>query len=199
MCAPNSCATASSTTCARHARWGCRTGRVGACWPGAGCKPIKHYKRLTVKEHGRISGAEAMKAEIATRGPISCGISATEGLDAFAGGAVYREYAPNPQINHIVSVVGYGEELDADGTTLPYWVVRNSWGRAWADDGFFRIVRSDWRGGAGVDYNLGLELGCAWAVPGEWTDARKLGFGSWEDLTPAEPVAPSAQARLSVT
>ena len=140
-----------------------------------------------------------MKAEIATRGPISCGISATEGLDAFAGGAVYREYAPNPQINHIVSVVGYGEELDADGTTLPYWVVRNSWGRAWADDGFFRIVRSDWRGGAGVDYNLGLELGCAWAVPGEWTDARKLGFGSWEDLTPAEPVAPSAQARLSVT
>jgi hypothetical protein len=35
------------------------------------------------------------------------------------------------QINHIVSVVGFGEEADPKtGEVVPFWVVRNSWGRA---------------------------------------------------------------------
>ena len=47
------------------------------CWPGAGCQPLTQYNRLTVSEHGRLSGRHQMKAEIFKRGPISCGIMAT--------------------------------------------------------------------------------------------------------------------------
>ena len=32
------------------------------CWPGAnGCQPVRDYDRLFVSEHGRVSGAHAMK------------------------------------------------------------------------------------------------------------------------------------------
>lgn len=50
-------------------------------------------QRLVVEEHGRVSGAAAMRAEVFARGPISCTIDATEGLDAYTGG-IYTEYNP---------------------------------------------------------------------------------------------------------
>ncbi|KAI3428721.1 hypothetical protein D9Q98_007545 [Chlorella vulgaris] len=139
------------------------------CWPGAaGCEPIKQYKRLVVGEHGRVEGAAAMRAELFARGPISCSIAATEGLDAYTGG-IYTEYNPEPQTNHIVSVVGWGEE---DG--IPFWHVRNSWGQPWGEQGFFRIVTSEAFDGRGNDYNCAIEKSCGWAVPSGWRDASEL-------------------------
>jgi len=148
------------------------------CWPETGCEAIARYRRLVVAEHGRLDTPEpdaasrnALKAEIHARGPVSCGISATAKLDAFRGGSVFRQHIRNATINHIVSIVGWGVD---GGTGVEFWVVRNSWGRAWADDGFFRIVTSAFKNGRGASDNLALETGCAWAVPGEWRDARDV-------------------------
>ena len=57
-----------------------------------------------------------------------------------------------------MSVVGYGIENDTK-----YWLVRNSWGNHWGEDGFFRVCK-------GVN-NIAIETDCAWATPKDtWTD-----------------------------
>jgi len=135
--------------------------QCGTCTPDGSCAPIQNYTRFMVGDYGSVAGVDEMKAEIFARGPISCGIDATDQMEAFsganaAGNPIYSEYNPNPEVNHIISVIGFGFDVKANQN---YWIVRNSWGQPWGVEGFFRIVMGE------PDYNLAIETGCGFGVP----------------------------------
>jgi len=130
------------------------------CAPGdKGCWAQDNYKIYHTNSYGHVSGEKAMMQEIYNRGPIACGVVANNLLN-YTGGIFddKTKWTPN-DIDHDISVVGYG--VGEDGTK--FWTVRNSWGSAWGEDGFFRVVR-------GVN-NIQIEHDCAWATPVDtWTN-----------------------------
>lgn len=127
------------------------------CDPGdTPCYPITNYTRFFASEYGTVRGIDNIKAEIVTRGPVVCYLNA-EPIYQWGFGdnrrKIFTEGKNRNQLNHAISVVGYGVEA---GT--PYWTIRNSWGSYWGDEGYFRLKLGE--------NQLGMENnGCYWAVP----------------------------------
>ena len=87
---------------------------------------------------------QALKAAVAKQ-PVSVAIEAdTRYFQMYAGG-VLTSTSCGTNLDHGVLVVGYGQEGDED-----YWLVKNSWGDAWGEDGYIKIGRSDKTDDAGI-------------------------------------------------
>lgn len=77
-------------------------------------------------------------------------------------GGIFEDTSGNTDLNLVVSVVGWGVE-----NNQPYWMVRNTVGAYWGENGYFRIVR-------GVN-NLGIEERCNYGIPADtWSEKEKL-------------------------
>lgn len=97
-----------------------------------------------------------MMNEIYQRGPIACAMAVPDELVNYTGG-VYVDTTGNLELDHDISVVGWGVE---DGTK--YWLIRNSWGSYWGENGMLKLIR-------GIN-NLNIEGYCSWAEPKDtWT------------------------------
>jgi len=112
-----------------------------------------------------------MMQEIYQRGPIACGIVANQELLDYKSGIFDYEGGTGPaDIDHDISVVGFGV---AGG--IKFWTVRNSWGSAWGEDGFFRLIRGT--------NNIQIEHDCSWTTPVDtWTNDRRHTLTATEKL-----------------
>ncbi|XP_056597257.1 cathepsin S, ortholog 1 isoform X1 [Triplophysa dalaica] len=80
----------------------------------------------------------ALQITVANVGPVSVGINAKLiSFHRYRGGIYNDPKCRFGLINHAVLVVGYGSEHGQD-----YWLVKNSWGTAWGENGFIRIARN---------------------------------------------------------
>jgi KDEL-tailed cysteine endopeptidase len=70
--------------------------------------------------------------------PVSIAIQADTRYFQFYTSGILDSDQCGTTLDHGVLIVGYGEE---DGT--PYWLVKNSWGSSWGDNGYVKILRSD--------------------------------------------------------
>ena len=91
------------------------------------------YMQLTPGDELQLAHA------ISTIGPISVAMDAS--LDTFfsyTSGVYYDQRCLSFNLNHAVLIVGYGTDIRWGD----YWLVKNSWGTTWGEDGYFKIARN---------------------------------------------------------
>eukprot|EP00914_Ancora_sagittata_P018237 GHVO01036051.1.p1 GENE.GHVO01036051.1~~GHVO01036051.1.p1 ORF type:complete len:351 (+),score=53.34 GHVO01036051.1:138-1190(+) len=103
------------------------------------CRFKKDFVGATVTGYTDLPKGDElkMKEAVATIGPIAVAIDAAhQSFQMYASG-VYDEETCTDNLDHAVLVVGYGTDLGQD-----YWLVKNSWGTTWGDDGYIKMSRN---------------------------------------------------------
>jgi len=82
---------------------------------------------------------EAVLNGVTQYGPLSVDISVTNGFQNYMSGVAEPSKICGGAIDHSVLLVGYGTDAL---TSKPYWLLKNSWGTSWGEQGYFRLDRS---------------------------------------------------------
>jgi len=108
---------------------------------GRMCKYEKAESGATMSSFVDVKrGSESALAQaISEIGPISVAMDAGHQSFQHYRSGIYTERACSSiKLDHGVLAVGYGSEAQGD-----YWIVKNSWGTTWGDEGYFKLARND--------------------------------------------------------
>jgi cathepsin L len=104
------------------------------------CEYTSAEKIATISEANTImtNGNETQLRDIvASVGPVSIVICLEDSFHNYGGG-VYNPSSCCTEIQHAVAIVGYG----TDPVGGDYWIVKNSWGTSWGENGYIRMARN---------------------------------------------------------
>jgi C1A family cysteine protease len=92
--------------------------------------PDWDYRLYRIDDTGHApSDIATIKEYLIDKGPLSVSLRMEGGY--FDDNGIYRGDG-NPGTDHGVVIVGYDEAED-------YWIVKNSWGTGWGDNGYFKV------------------------------------------------------------
>ena len=99
---------------------------------------LKYKAAATCKGYvkNKVNSADALETALATVGPVAVTVSAnwaTYGGGIFSGGCS-NNVSTSCTLDHAVVAVAYTQE---------YWLIRNSWGVEWGENGYIRLTRKN--------------------------------------------------------
>lgn len=116
------------------------TARDGTCVASASKGKVDATGYTNVK----VNSVDQLKAAIA-QAPTSVTIEAdTMVFQMYTGGVLDSTYC-GTNLDHAVTAVGYGTESGKE-----YYLVRNSWGSSWGEEGYIKIAAVDGQGICGI-------------------------------------------------
>ncbi|KAJ6234023.1 tubulointerstitial nephritis antigen-like 1 [Anaeramoeba flamelloides] len=92
-------------------------------------------KKMVANSCTEYQGVQDIATAIYTKGPVCSTMEVYADFLQYKGG-IYKHTTGELLGGHAITTVGWGVENDQ-----AYWIVQNSWGTTWGEDGFFRIVR----------------------------------------------------------
>ncbi|XP_075198809.1 procathepsin L-like [Anomaloglossus baeobatrachus] len=101
----------------------------------------KNAINVNVTKHYVLPQEDNMASSVALDGPITVLIDASSDLMEYSEGIFDGECTE--EINHAVIAVGYGTEYDEEtDENVDYWIVKNSWGEDWGENGYIKMKRN---------------------------------------------------------
>jgi len=101
-------------------------------------QPVKENYRVAawgyIRKDAGIPSVDEMKDALCKYGPVAACVKVTPALQAYKSG-IFDEHAAvsGPRdINHAITIVGWDDSKKS-------WLVKNSWGPRWGDNGYFWI------------------------------------------------------------
>ncbi|PIO71355.1 papain family cysteine protease [Teladorsagia circumcincta] len=103
------------------------------------CQPGYDKNYTTDKYYGIASymlpnSVTAIQRDIMKYGSVVAIYTVYQDFYHYKGG-IYMHTAGNATGAHAVKIVGWGQEYN-----VPYWIIANSWGYDWGENGFFRMI-----------------------------------------------------------
>uniref|UniRef100_A0A6P7GBV5 Cathepsin L-like proteinase n=1 Tax=Diabrotica virgifera virgifera TaxID=50390 RepID=A0A6P7GBV5_DIAVI len=96
---------------------------------------MSNEQKCRAKEGGRVE-LKVQQPHRGTVGPVAVALSVNENWQLYKGGIFDDSTCTGYSINYWALAVGYSAENGTD-----YWIVRNSLGESWGEDGYIRMIR----------------------------------------------------------
>jgi cathepsin L len=109
---------------------------------------------------------EAIKEAIYTYGPVAVCVHSDDLFQCYLSG-IFNASSSNGNLNHAVVLVGWDDTQGANGI----WILRNSWGTGWGENGYMRIEYGSNNVGAAPCY-------------AEWTPENEPNYFDVPDVYP---------------